>query len=136
MPTQSQLVLKKADHNSVIIGLGSNISPHDHIELALQALSSQFTIINQSPLVVTAPVAYLQQPSFINASVLIETTLTPDELKQRLLNIESTLGRVRTSNKNGPRTIDLDILVWNNHVVDADFDSRLFLQELVLSVLD
>jgi len=56
-------------------------------------------------------------------------------LKRRLREIESGLGRVRTANKNGPRTIDLDILVWNGEVVDADVYERGFLRDSIIELL-
>ncbi len=56
-------------------------------------------------------------------------------MKTRLREIESGLGRVRTGNKNGPRTIDLDILVWNGEVVDDDVYEREFLKTSIRELL-
>ncbi len=58
------------------------------------------------------------QPNFLNAAVLIETDLTAAELKEQVLQvIERELGRVRTADKNAPRTIDLDIALFGDQVL-------------------
>jgi 7,8-dihydro-6-hydroxymethylpterin-pyrophosphokinase len=60
-------------------------------------------------------------PDFLNVVILICTTLTPEELKSKVINeIEITLGRERTKNKNAPRTIDIDILIVDEKLYDAE----------------
>ena len=131
--------------NTAVIGLGSNINPQDNIRKAWTFLSAKFTILAESKLIRTKPVGFPDQEDFINGTVLIETPLDCSQLKTALQEIEETLGRRKPSSSGshtadlkttfGPRTIDLDILVWNNQVVDQDFYSRDFLQKLVLSLL-
>ena len=65
----------------------------------------------------TEPVGVVDQPPFLNGAVAIETTLAPRELLDVLLEIERSLGRVREE-RWGPRTIDLDLLVYGDEVVD------------------
>ena len=67
----------------------------------------------------TEPVGYLDQPSFLNGAAQLETALPPRELLERLLEIESRLGRVRGEGPRfGPRTIDLDLLLYGDETID------------------
>ncbi len=70
-----------------------------------------------SSLYQTTPEGILDQPAFINAAVQIETVLSPRDLLQQLMDIEGRHGRVRNE-KNGPRTLDLDILIFNEWRID------------------
>ena len=65
----------------------------------------------------TEPVDVVDQPSFVNGACLVETTLTPRALLEALLAIEERLGRVREVRR-GPRTIDLDLLLFGSEVLD------------------
>ncbi len=67
----------------------------------------------------TDPVEIEDQPRFLNAAAAIETELGPKELLGRLLGIELTLGRTREGPRYGPRTIDLDLLLYGDEVVDG-----------------
>ena len=66
----------------------------------------------------TDPVGYEDQPRFLNAAVALETALTPRELLDRLLAVERELGRTRDGPRYGPRTIDLDLLLYGDETVD------------------
>ena len=66
----------------------------------------------------TDPVGYEDQPRFLNAVLALETDLGPRELLDRLLAVELELGRRRDGPRYGPRTIDLDLLVYGDEVVD------------------
>jgi 2-amino-4-hydroxy-6-hydroxymethyldihydropteridine diphosphokinase len=66
----------------------------------------------------TDPVGVVDQPRFLNAAVALETELSPRELLDRLLGIERRLGRTRTGPRFGPRTIDLDLLVYGEARID------------------
>lgn len=74
-------------------------------------------LLRTSSLYRTAPVGYDFQPDFINAVVLLETTCSPRALLMELLAMETRHGRVR-SIRNGPRTLDLDILLYDNLILD------------------
>ncbi len=117
--------------NTAIIGIGSNIDPERHIGAALAILGEYVTVCQQSEMVRTAPIGITDQPDFVNGAVKITTHLTEAELRRLLRQIEDQLGRDRTLPKFGPRTIDLDLVVWNKVIVDPDYHSRPFLQKSV-----
>src|SRR5262249_31248292 len=66
----------------------------------------------------TEPVGYADQPRFLNAVAAIDTELAPRELLDRLLGIERRLGRTREGPRFGPRTIDLDLLLYGDEQVE------------------
>ena len=121
--------------NQAVIGLGSNIAPQENIQKAKGILGRKFRIVSESRFRTTHPIGNTRQPDFINGSVLIETASGIDELKAALKAIESQLGRDGSQDPFGPRTIDLDIVVWNKTVVDRDFYRREYLKHSVLELL-
>ncbi len=66
----------------------------------------------------TEPVGVTDQPEFLNGAVAVETSLSPRALLDALLRVEQALGRVRDDERWGPRTIDLDLLVYGDEIVD------------------
>ena len=114
--------------NRAVIGLGSNINAEENIRRAKEAIAGEFMLIKSSSFVETEPVGFKEQDRFINGALLIETELNAARLESRLKVLETELGRVRTDNKYGPRSIDLDILVWNGEVVDEEVYEREFLR--------
>ncbi len=120
--------------NRVIIGVGSNIQPEENIKKAKAILQQNYSILSESTFIQTKPVGFTDQPDFINGAWLIETTLSLSQLKDLLHQIENDLGRIRTFNKFGPRTIDLDALVWNGEIIDEDVFSRDFLRNAILEI--
>ncbi len=121
--------------NQVVIGLGSNIDAEKNIAKAKEILSAQFQILQSSQFKITKPINAKNHPDFVNGALLIETFLSQGELKTRLHDIEESLGRPRHSDRSAPRTIDLDIIVWNNLILDQDFYTRDFLKNAVLELL-
>ena len=117
--------------NSAIIGIGSNISPEKNIRLALELLAEEVTIEQVSTMVRTKPIGITEQPDFINGAVRITTSLSHEELQLFLKMTEDRTGRDRTQSRFGPRTIDLDIVMWNDEIVDPDYFTRDFLQKAV-----
>lgn len=102
--------------NRVFIGLGSNIGDREkHIFDAIKHISSipDTEVIRMSNIYETEPVGYTEQDRFLNMAVCIVTELEPLELLERLQHIENLLGRQRTV-RWGPRTIDLDILLYED----------------------
>ena len=114
--------------NDVIIGFGSNINPAANIEKAIEKIKEKFLGVQLSRLLETEPLGFKDQDNFLNGAARFKTALSSDALKDWLFSVESDLGRIRTKNKNGPRPIDLDILVWNGEIVDKDVYKRDFLQ--------
>ena len=104
------------------VGLGSNLGdPDRQIEQALELLAAEEGVDLRavSTLRWTDPVGYEDQPRFLNGAVAVETSLGARELLERLLAIERRLGRERgEAPRFGPRTIDLDLLVYGDSVVD------------------
>lgn len=120
--------------NQVLIGLGSNIQPEIHIEKAISSIQKKFQLLARSNIIETEPVGYKDQPNFLNGVVLVKTGMNYTSFHRWLRNLEKKLGRVRNSNKYGPRTIDLDILVWNGEIIDHDVYQRGFLYHAVEEV--
>src|SRR5262249_25522538 len=89
-----------------------------NLAAAIKQLSAFLTVRRLSPIYETEPVDYTAQRRFLNQVVEAETDLFPKQLLTRLQKIERELGRVRTIPK-GPRTIDIDILLYGRSVVRA-----------------
>lgn len=105
------------------IGMGGNLAswagpPELTFVAAALRLQSLGRIAAQSSLYSTEPVGFADQPRFVNAVVALETELAPHELLRSLMSIEKDFGRDRTAGVvNGPRTLDLDILLFNQLIV-------------------
>ncbi len=121
--------------HEVVIGLGSNIDPEANLEQAVQELKSRFKVSKRSQWTRTKPIGIQDQPDFYNGALLMETELEQQSLKKELKRIEDILGRDRSLPKFGPRTIDLDILIWNKKVVDEDYYERDFLRKGVEEII-
>ena len=121
--------------NQAVIGVGSNIEPAINVPKARERIAHRHVIIAESPLVETSPIGYVHQPDFTNGALLVETDLDRERLRADLKAIELMLGRRPGTNRYGPRTIDLDIVVWNGEVIDHDLYTRDYLREAVLAVL-
>ena len=120
--------------NHAVIGIGSNIRPNTNIPKAIDKIAQAHRVLKQSRIVETDPVGVPNQPKFLNGALLIETKLEHIGLKAWLLGIENELGRVRGAEKDGPRTIDLDIVVWSGKIVDPDVYWRDYLRQAVSEV--
>jgi 2-amino-4-hydroxy-6-hydroxymethyldihydropteridine diphosphokinase len=102
------------------VGLGSNLGDRAaNLDAAVGALTETpgIRVVRSSSVYETSPVGGPEQEDFLNAVVEIETGLKPHELLRVLQKIERKLGRVRDE-RFGPRTIDLDLLTYSDHVVD------------------
>jgi dihydroneopterin aldolase/2-amino-4-hydroxy-6-hydroxymethyldihydropteridine diphosphokinase len=103
------------------LGVGSNIDPARNVPAAIRLLSRQVRVKRVSTLYRTAPLGNPGDPEFVNGVVEVETDRPPEDLKRNVLRaIETALGRKRTSDKNAPRTIDLDILLYDDQVFRSD----------------
>jgi 2-amino-4-hydroxy-6-hydroxymethyldihydropteridine diphosphokinase len=104
------------------VGLGANLEdPRAQIDRALALLAAEdgVEVIAVSTLRETDPVGYEDQPRFLNGAAELRTTLGARELLERLLEIERRMGRVRGEGPRfGPRTIDLDLLLYGDEVID------------------
>jgi 2-amino-4-hydroxy-6-hydroxymethyldihydropteridine diphosphokinase len=102
------------------IGLGANLGAReDTLRRAVELLGQRedLDVVAVSELRETEPVGGVEQPRFVNGAVAVETALAPRELLEELLEIERSLGRVRAE-RWGPRTIDLDLLLYGGQTID------------------
>ena len=121
--------------NTCIIGIGSNIEAKTNIREMLKILGGKVKIMKVSSFMQTKPIGISNQADYTNGAVKIETNLSEKELKHQLKLIEDSLGRDRSAPKFGPRTMDLDIVVWNGKIVDQDYFSRDFLKKSVDEII-
>ncbi|HTK94722.1 MAG TPA: 2-amino-4-hydroxy-6-hydroxymethyldihydropteridine diphosphokinase [Terriglobales bacterium] len=105
----------------VYIGLGSNVGDRAaNLESAIARLAALGAVKARSSVYETEPMEVPAQPWFLNCAVALETDLMPKQLLARLLDIERSLGRKRSvAPPKGPRTLDLDILLFGSSVVDT-----------------
>jgi len=112
-----------ADRNPehwVYLGIGSNIQARYNLPWAIDLLR-QFVTIEKISSIFKTPSVGSEGPDFLNAVLLIRTNLPPDDLRSLIIrDIEKRLGRVRTTDKNAPRTIDIDILIVDNQFYDDE----------------
>jgi 2-amino-4-hydroxy-6-hydroxymethyldihydropteridine diphosphokinase len=94
----------------------------------LKLLAASMEIVQVSAMIKTKPIGITDQPDFTNGAVRIKTAMGMEELSQFLKELEDKMGRDRTLPKYGPRNIDLDIMIWNNKIVDQDYFTRDFLR--------
>ena len=103
------------------VGLGSNLGDREaNLRRAIDLLEAEPGVEVQgvSSFRETDPVGYVDQPQFLNAAVVLDTELPPRALLHRLLEIERTMGRTREGTRFGPRTIDLDVLLYGELQID------------------
>ena len=99
------------------IGLGANLGDREAmLRAALEQLAAEpgVEVVAVSAFRDTAPVGIVDQPRFLNAVAAVETELAARELLDRLLGVERRLGRTREGPRFGPRTIDLDLLLYGD----------------------
>ncbi len=107
------------------IALGGNLhsafgQPEETVLAAMRRVAEFGTDAKMSSLYRTRPVGYAEQPWFVNAVMQMETRLSAGELMRELLRVEAEFGRDRSAGVgNGPRTLDLDLLLYGGEVVDT-----------------
>ncbi len=101
----------------IFLGLGSNMgNRREKLTCAFQLLAPEVDLIQVSSIYETVPWGYLDQPSFLNCVAEAKTDLSPLKLLKKLKGIEKELGRQATF-RNGPRVIDIDILLFDQRVI-------------------
>lgn len=104
----------------VFIGVGSNISPEGNVRRAISLLADEVSIVGISTFYRTEAEGRPGQPPFLNGVVEVDTDVPPGELKRSILRrIEDELGRRRTEDKYAPRTIDLDVVIYDDLVLST-----------------
>jgi 2-amino-4-hydroxy-6-hydroxymethyldihydropteridine diphosphokinase len=125
--------------NRAYLGLGSNVDAERHLVAASRELLAYGTIVAASTVWETEPVGFSEQANFLNGALLLQTGLSVDELRcDAIPAIERLLDRRRDpDNVNGPRTIDIDIALFNreiidrHHIPDPDIFTRRFVAQLL-----
>jgi 2-amino-4-hydroxy-6-hydroxymethyldihydropteridine diphosphokinase len=103
----------------VYLSLGSNVGDREaQLQEARAKLAAVGRVVAESSFYETEPVEFTQQPWFLNCVLALETSKTPQELIAAVLRIEVEMGR-RRMQKKGPRTIDIDILLFDDTIVDS-----------------
>jgi 2-amino-4-hydroxy-6-hydroxymethyldihydropteridine diphosphokinase len=104
-------------HRACLV-LGSNLEPEYHLCQAVEILGQLFRVEAVSEVWQSSAVGG-RGPDFLNAALILQTGLNPIALKFDVLRpVEAWLGRVRTADKNAPRTIDIDIVAWDAEILD------------------
>lgn len=107
--------------NRAFVSLGSNIDKEENLPAAGALLAEMSQLLAFSRVYETLPVGLEDQPNFFNAAVLILTPLSALALKEQVLSkVEQTLHRERHAEKNAPRTIDVDLALFNDDILEYD----------------
>ncbi len=105
--------------NQVYLSLGSNVGDRQaNLGKAVERLERKGRVVSVSSFYETEPVEFTHQAWFLNCAVSVETAETPEQLMATILQIEQEMGRQRVQPK-GPRTIDIDILLIGDKVIDS-----------------
>lgn len=105
--------------HTTYLGLGSNLGDREsHLKSAISQLQKLGEILS-SPIYETEPFGFADQPWFLNCVVKLKTDLDPLQLFAETQKIEKSLGK-ETEFKNGPRTIDIDVLLFDNIILESD----------------
>lgn len=118
-----------------IVAVGSNIDAQANIQHAFELIKKIDPQASMATLLSTKPVGFTEQADFINTAFSFNCALNAKELKVQLKNIEAQLGRIRTGNKNGPRPIDLDIVLTGSDIIDDDYYQYDFVKKSVDELL-
>lgn len=117
--------------NIAVLLLGSNINPRDNLKRCIQLLKKEVKIIEVSGVIRTKAVGS-DGPDFLNAAIEISTSLSRDLLKSSVISkVENQLCRKRVEDKYAPRTIDIDIIIFNDQIVDENLWKCLFIAQPV-----
>jgi len=122
LPIETVSVVMEREWHTVYLGIGSNLGDKEkNLITAIDMLKvdEQCKVTKVSTFISTAPVGGVEQDDFLNGAVALKTLNTPEELLELIGYIEMELKRVRTIHW-GPRTIDLDILYYDNQVIKTD----------------
>jgi 2-amino-4-hydroxy-6-hydroxymethyldihydropteridine diphosphokinase len=105
----------------VYLSLGSNVGNREHnLAQAIECLATLGHVVSVSSFYETEPVGFTHQPWFLNCAVVLETEKIPQQFLSAALRIEKDLGRHReTAQPKGPRTIDIDILLFGKAVINT-----------------
>lgn len=120
----------------VIISVGSNIEAARNIARCYEILAGETSLLAAADVIQTSPVGYQFQPDFLNTAYLIETPLERVPFNRYLKAVEERMGRLKGPIKSGPRTIDLDIIIWDGVILTDDFYCHDYVRVPVQALLD
>jgi 2-amino-4-hydroxy-6-hydroxymethyldihydropteridine diphosphokinase len=100
--------------NKIFLSLGSNINPQQNLEKALVEIQKTYSLIGLSHVYETSPVGFSKQSSFWNLAIAMETDEEPIVIQKWIKILEKKAGRQRSFKKFGPRTLDIDLLLWGD----------------------
>lgn len=119
LPHQAASSIRPRRQHQACLLLGSNIEPEVNLQKTVRYLREHFFVENVSAVWETSAVGS-DGPNFLNLAIVLKTDLSIEQMKEKVLRpYEAQLGRVRTSDKNAPRPIDIDIVAWDARVLDA-----------------
>lgn len=126
--------------SKAVLLLGSNINPQENILAAIQMIQNECRILKKSRTWITESYGS-EGPDFLNIALMIESTYSLNQLRTDLISrIETGLRRIRTADKNAPRTIDVDVIWFNDEIIDDSVFTKLFValpvSELMPEVMD
>ena len=121
---------------STIISVGSNIEPQKNCDAAKAILQAETKFRANSNYIVTKPWGYTDQADFLNGAFWLETESEFDIFNKYLKSVEKRLDRIKHGNKAGPRTIDLDIIIWDNAIIVDDFYNKDFVRIPVKELIE
>jgi 2-amino-4-hydroxy-6-hydroxymethyldihydropteridine diphosphokinase len=107
--------------NRVYLSIGSNVDKERNLTAGASLLADYLRLVAASPVYETRPIGNPNDPTFLNAALVIETSLDARTLKETVLHqVEDQLGRRRSPDRNAPRTFDVDISLFNDEMLDLD----------------
>ena len=121
---------------STIISVGSNIEPQKNCDSAKEILQAETKFRANSNYIVTKPWGFTEQSDFLNGAFWLETEHDFDTFNKYLKSVEKRLDRIKHGNKAGPRTIDLDIVIWDNVIIVDDFYDKEFVRIPVKELIE
>lgn len=122
-------------NHTAYLSLGSNINPIENLRKAVALLNVMGQVTKISSVWETEPVGS-KGPNFLNTALVYKTSYSQETLKKLVLHrIEDQLGRVRSADKNAPRPIDLDIVIFDGKVIDAELWSRIYIARPIAEII-
>ncbi len=121
---------------STIISVGSNIDPLINCEASREILQTETNFRARSEYIKTKPWGYKDQADFLNGAFWLETELDYAGFNAYLKEVEKRMDRIDHGDKAGPRTIDLDIIVWDNAIIEDDFYNKDYVRIPVTELIE
>ena len=122
--------------NTALVMLGSNSNPEQNIELAIEKLSQFFEIEKQGSLIETKPHGKHYIGNFQNLGIRILSEETSEETKLIFKDIEKEMGRSPESKIKGAIPIDIDLIIWNEHLLHKDYERFDFVKKCIDELKD